>query len=84
VDFDHTTDGTMDLDTNTELMNMHPVALKFLVAQPDALYQPKSSKKSGRSSSSARGKGSDGITSSEHIQTRSKKGVTKNNPKYAS
>jgi len=77
VDSDHTTDGTMDLDTDTEMMNMHPVALKFLVAQPDALHQPKSSRMSRKSSSSARGKGSDGITSSEHIQTRSKKGVIK-------
>jgi len=29
------------------------------------------------------GKGSDGITSSEHIQTRSKNGAIKSNPKYA-
>jgi hypothetical protein len=65
VDSDHTTDGTMDLDTDTEIV-------------------PKFSRKLGKSSSSTRGKGLDGITSSEHIQTRSKKGVIKHNPKYAS
>jgi len=84
VDSDHTTDGTMDPDTDIEKMNMHPVALKFLKEQPDALHQPQSSRKSRKSSSSARGKGSDGITSSEHIQTRSKKGVIKRNLKYVS
>lgn len=30
------------------------------------------------------GKTTDGIISSEYIQTRSKKGVTKSNPKYVS
>ncbi|AES80665.2 hypothetical protein MTR_7g083310 [Medicago truncatula] len=54
VDVVDTTDGTMDLDTDHEMI-------------------PKFSRKSGKSSSSTRGKGSDGITSSEHIQTRSKK-----------
>jgi len=50
----------------------------------DTEIVPKFSRKLGKSSSSTRGKGLDGITSSEHIQTRSKKGVIKHNPKYAS
>jgi len=90
---DSETDGTMDLDTDSE-MNMHPVALKYLEAQPDANHQPMSYRKTKKNSSnqictknlagssSARGQGSDGITSSESIQTRSKKGVIKTNPKY--
>jgi hypothetical protein len=81
VDSD-TTDGTMDPDTDNEKMNMHPVALKYLEAQPDANHQPKSTRKSRKTSSSARGKGSDGITSSDPMQTRLKKGVIKSNPKY--
>ena len=32
VDSDHTTDGTMDPDTDSEKINMHHVALKFLEA----------------------------------------------------
>jgi len=44
VDSDHTTDGTMDPDTDTEKMNMHPVALKFLEAQSDAKSSRKSKK----------------------------------------
>jgi hypothetical protein len=75
VDSDHTTDGTLDPDSDSEKMNMHPVALQFLEAQSDALHQPKSGRKSRKSSSSA---------SSERIQTRSKKGVIKSNPKYVS
>jgi len=40
VESDHTTDDTMDPDTDSEKMNMHPVALKFLEAQVDALHKP--------------------------------------------
>jgi len=58
------------------------VALQYLEAQPDDQHQPKSNKKSRKSSSSARGKGSDNITISEHIQTHLKEGVFKSNPKY--
>jgi len=80
----------MDPDTDTEKMNMHPVALKFSEAQSDAKSSRKSKKNKANQigtknlvgSSFASGKGSDGITSSEHIQTRSKKGVIKSNPKY--
>jgi len=82
VDSDNTTNGTMDPDNDNKKMNMYLLVLKYLEAQPDALHQPKSSRKSRMSSGYARGKGPDGITSSKHIQTRSKKGVIKSNPKY--
>ena len=47
---DSQTDGTMGPDTDSE-MNMHPVVLKYLEAQPDANRQPKSYKKSKKNNS---------------------------------
>ena len=72
------TDGTMDPHTDSE-MNMHPVALKYLEAKPDANHQPKSYRKSKENnsnqtctknlagSSSARDQGYNEITNSKPI-----------------
>ncbi|AES62086.1 DUF4283 domain protein [Medicago truncatula] len=84
-DTDPATDSTMDPDTNTEKLDTceTSIAGKYLVQHPhnDSFVKPgrKASKKRVQNHN---GKTTDGVTSSEHIQTRSKKGVIKSNPKY--
>jgi len=85
VDTDPATDSTMEQDTDSKNMmatlKFPPDADKYLDTPLEIGKFTKSGRKS-RKHKSLNGKGSGGITSSEHIQTRSKKGVIKSNPKY--
>jgi len=85
VDTDPATDSTMEQDTDFEnliaTLKFPPDADKYLNTPLEIGKFTKSDRKS-RKHKSLNGKGSGGITSSEHIQTRSKKGVIKSNPKY--
>ena len=85
VDTDPATDSTMEQDTDSEnllaTLKFPPDADEYLDTPLEIGKFTKSDRKS-RKHKSLNGKGSGGITSSERIQTRSKKGVIKSNPKY--
>ena len=72
-------DSASDINTDME----HAADI-YLAKHIDIAFNTKSGRKTKKQKSSMthNGKGSDGITSSEHIQTRSKMGVIKSNPKY--
>ena len=84
-DTDPATDSTMERDTESEnllaTLKFSPKADKYLDTPLEINKFTKPGRKS-RKHKSPNEKGSGGITSSEHIQTRSKKGVIKSNPKY--
>ena len=75
---DEDTDNTLELE---DIEVFPPDADMFLDTPLQIGKFTKPGRKS-RKHKSPNGKGSSGITSSEHIQTRSKKGVIKSNPKY--
>jgi hypothetical protein len=76
--------GDVDTDSTLEPEDMEvfpPAADMFLTTPLEMGKFTKPGRKS-RKHKSPNGKGSGGITSSEHIQTCFKKGVIKSNPKY--
>ena len=75
---DEDTDSTLEPE---DIEVFPPDADKFLDTPLEIGKLTKPGRKS-RKHKSPNGKGSGGITSNEHIQTRSKKGVIKSNPKY--
>jgi hypothetical protein len=78
--------GDVDDDDSASDINtdMEHAADRYLAKHTDIASNTKPGRKTKKQKSPKThiGKSSDGITSSEHIQTRSKKGVIKSNPKY--